>query len=430
MKLVSFSKVLLAGAVAFMMVGGTAIAHGSQSASEKQQSKYPNSVRKAPKLDLKKQDDADTINKASKAYNTGDYATAQKLLQPYVDGTATDSKYAQVVALQIMANVTFKQGDVKKAIDMLKKALALNVMPNDTYFDLQYELAQFYHADKQFQQSVDTVEKWRAGGKLETADSYGLEGIDYYQMGQYEKAIASIKKAMSMTDKPKDVWNQVLAASYAETGNSDEALASARAQLAKHPDDMTTLNNTVSLLITADKYEEAMKLLEQANSKGLFTESKSYITLAKLHLMKAQDSDNPKPEAKAAVDVIKEGIAKGVVKPGYQAYKVEGDAAYLSDDIKGALTAYEKASKDAPNGEIDLISAKLLLSERKYSAARLKARGAVKRGLKHEGEAYMVIAESERAMHNKSAAIKAMKKAEQDPTTRAKAQAWLKKASR
>jgi tetratricopeptide (TPR) repeat protein len=430
MRLASFSKILFAGAVALMMVSGSAMAHGSSKSGEKKQSKYPNATRQAPKLDLTSQEDADNINKGSKAYNKQDYATAKKVLQPYVDGKASKSKYAQVVALQIMGNIAYKEGHVDKAIQMLQKALSLKVMPNQTYFDLEYELSQFYMVNKQYQKSADIIDKWRQGGKLETADSYGVQGVDYYRLGQYDKAITAIKKAESMTDKPRETWNQVLAASYAESGNTTEAIAAAKAQLAKNPNDMTTLHNAVSLMVSAGNYDEATKLMEQAHTKGLLKKGKDFVLLAKLHLMKAQDAKDAKPEAEKAVSIIKEGIAKGVLKPGYESNKIQGDAAYFSDKINEAISFYGKAAKDAPDGKVKLQQAQLLLSQHEDSAAHKASEAAIKQGLKHEGPAYMVIAEAERSMGNKSAAISAMKKAEKDPTTQAKAKAWLKKATR
>lgn len=430
MKLVSFSKVLMAGALALTMISGTALAHGGRADSQKkQQSKYPNAARTAPKLDLRSQSDADTINKGAQAYNKGDYDQAKKLLQPFADGKGTDSKYAQVVALQILGNIAFKDGHMDQAIANLEKALSLNVMPNDTYFDMEYELAQFYQADGKFQKSLDTVDKWRKVGKRETADSYGLEGVDYYRLGQYDKAIAKIKKAQSMTDKPNSVWNQVLAASYAETGNTDQAVAAAKAQLAKHPDDMTTLHNTVSVLVGAGKYSEALDMMQQADKKGLFKEGKDYILMAKLHMMKANNADKPKPETQAALAVLDEGMKKGLVKPGYQSYRIQGDAYYLQDNIRKAIENYEKAAKTAPDGQMNLQAASLLLSQGKRTAARTHAREAIKQGLKHPGHAYMIIAEVERHYGHKSAAVAAVRKAEKDPATKAKAEAWLKKAN-
>ena len=58
-------------------------------------------------------------------------------------------------------------------------------MPNDTYFQLEYELAQFQMADEQYQAALDTLAKWRAEGKKETAESYALEGNADYRLGKY-----------------------------------------------------------------------------------------------------------------------------------------------------------------------------------------------------------------------------------------------------
>jgi tetratricopeptide (TPR) repeat protein len=429
MKLKSFSNVLMAAALALALVSGTAMAHGGRADSQKQQTKYPNATRKAPKLDLTSQSDADTINKGAQAYNNGKYDQAKTLLQPFADGKGTDSKYAQVVALQILGNIAFKSGDMDTAIANLEKALSLKVMPNDTYFDMEYELAQFYQAKGSYQKSLDTIEKWRQAGKRETADSYGLEGVDYYRLGKYNKAIAAIKKAQSMSDKPNQTWSQVLAASYAETGNTDEAVKAAKAQLAKNPDDMTTLHNAVSVLVGAGKYSEALGLMQRAHDKGLLKKGKDYILIAKLHMMKANNSDKPKPETRAALAIIKEGMDKGLIKPDYETYRIQGDAYYLSDKVSEAIGKYELAAKTAPDGQMNLQAASLLLSQGKHTAARKHARAALKQGLKHPGRAYMIIAEAERAVGNKRAAVAAMRKAEKDPTTKSKAEAWLKRAN-
>jgi hypothetical protein len=48
--------------------------------------------------------------------------------------------------------------------------------------------------------------------------------------------------------------------------------------------------------------------------------------------------------------------------------------------------------------------------------------------VKKRGVAYMLLAESERGLKNKPAAIAAMKQAAQQPETAEKAKAWLQKA--
>ena len=108
-------------------------------------------------------------------------------------------------------------------------------LPNDTYFQLEYELAQFQIADEQYQAASTPSPSGAAEGKKETAASYGLEGTAYYRLNKYPEAIAAIKKAQSMSDKQEASWNQILMASYAETGQSDQAAALAQQENAQQP---------------------------------------------------------------------------------------------------------------------------------------------------------------------------------------------------
>lgn len=429
MKLVSFSKVLLVGALALLMFAGSASAFASRG-GEQPQSKYPNATRKAPSdMQGGSERESEKLKEAAAAITGNDAAKAKEILQPLADGTQTKNKYVQSMAEQYLMVLANNTGDLKGAIEHLNKALSIGYLPNDTYFDLQFSLAKLYINDKQFQKSLDTIQDWRKNGKLETAESYGFEGLDYYNLGEYDKAITAIKKAKSMSDKSDPMWDQVLAASYAETGNADQAVAAAKAQLAKHPDDMVTLNNTVNVLISAGEYDEARDLLDKAYAKGQLTSETQYIQLANLHMAKAQGDEHPKAETDHALAILKQGEDKGIVKPGYETYRIQANAYYLNDKIAAAIAEFEKAAKTAPDGEMDLQAAKLLGSQHKYSASLSHAHTALKRGLKHPGQAYLIIGRAQQAMHNATAAKQAMHKAEQDPTTKAQARAWLKKAA-
>lgn len=437
MKLGSMSKMLAGVALALVITGsGTVLANPAPAPSKqdqknqkKQESKYPDATRKAPKLDLTKQKDADNLNKGLDAVNAGDEATAKQILQPLADGSGSKSKYVQVMALQGLANMQYNDQDLKGAIATLKKALDIGVMPNDTYFDLTYELAQFYAGNKQEQQALTTLKKWRTEGKRETADSYGLEGVLDYRLGKYKEAITAIQKAKSMTDQPKESWNQVLAASYAETGQGDQAIAMAKKQLAADPGDASTRHNLIVLLMQGNKYDEALKLMEDARSKGELKTSSSYANMAKLYLMAGQNSDSdPKPFADKANSVLEEGKSKGIVKADHEYYMLKGNASLVGGDTHAALASFKKAASMGSDGEADLRVAQLEASENNNSAARSAAKKAISKGTKHKGKAWMVIAKAERAMKNKPAAVQAMQKAAEDPETRSQAQDWLKKS--
>ncbi|HEX7340984.1 MAG TPA: tetratricopeptide repeat protein [Rhodanobacteraceae bacterium] len=391
---------------------------------------YPNALRKSPDIQPVGKRDADEINtglEAAKAHKT---AVAQKILGPYASGKATDNKYLQAIALQALANLQYDAGNLPQAIAMLQQALATNALPNDTHFQLMYELAQFYNAKGEYQKSLETLQKWRKEGRRETAESYGMEGVLDYRLKNYKGAVVAIKKAKSLSagKTHPQAWDQVLAASLAETGQGEDAIAAARQQLAANPKDATTRHNLISLLMQAHKYPEAIKAMETARSMDQL-KAEGYVNLAKLYLINGQNSaQDPKPYADKAQAVLTDGATKGVLKRDYSYYKLKGDAALLAGETHAALAAYTKAAPLGHTGEADLMRSELLAETHKYSASRNAARQALSKGTTHKGKAYMMIANADRAMHDKPAAVKAMKKAAQDPETRAEALAWLKKA--
>ncbi|EIM03131.1 tetratricopeptide repeat protein [Rhodanobacter denitrificans] len=417
---------MLAGIALLLGVASSpALARKSDDAKPKKEVLYPNATRVEPKLDLSSVKDQKNLNDGLDAVNEGDKAKAEQLLQPIIDGSK--SKYAQALALQGMASLHYNDGDTKGAIAALQRSLALGVMPNDTYFQLMYMLAQFQLADEQYQAALDTVAKWRAEGKKETADSYALEGNADYRLGKYPEAIAAITKAKSLTDKPQPTWDQILMASYAESGQDDKAAALATSQLSSNPDDPNVLNNAVAVLMQAHKYPEAIQMLEKARAAGKLGKDTQYVNLAKLYLISGQDSSDPAPNALKAQQVLEDGIGKGVLKPDAETYVLLGQSAEIGNNIDKAIGYYNKAIPLASNGEAALRAGRLLLSENKYSQAKGLVQQAIDKGVQHKGTAYMLLAESERGLKNKPAAIAAMKKAAQDPETAAKARDWLKK---
>lgn len=419
---------MLAGAALAFTFAATPVHADNGASKDKQAVQYPNATRVEPKLDLTSEKEQKALNQGLDAVNSGDKAKAEQILQPIVDGSK--SKYAQAIALQGLANVTYNAGDVKSAIPLLKRSIDIGVMPNDTYFQLKYMYTQFLVADEQYDAALKSLQEWRAEGKKETADSYGLEGNIDYRLGKYPEAIAAITKAKSMPDaKPQGSWDQILAASYAETGQGDKAADLAAAELQKNPNDPTALNNAASALIQAQKYPDAIALMEKGRAAGAFKDEKQYINLAKVYLIDGQDhTDRQEANAAKAAAVLDDGLAKGVVKPSAEVYKLQGDAAITAGKEDAALAAYQKAAPLAKDGEVTLSVARLQLQKNQYAAAEKSATDAISKGVQHKGQAYMVRAEAKRGQKNKQGAIADMKLAAQDPETSAKANAWLKTA--
>lgn len=427
MKLGRITSFLTTATLALFLVSPAVVA------KDKKEDLYPNATRQAPKLDLRSQKDAKKLNEALDAVNAGDDAKAETLLQPLADGNTSKSKYVQAMALQGLANVKYQQGNTKEAIKLMNSSLDVGVMPNDTYFQLMFGLVQFYVADEQYAPAGKLLQKWRDQGKRETAASYALEGNIDYRLQKYKEAVAAIKKAKSLnaaagkTDSPGS-WDQILAASYAEMGDTDEAVTLAKKRVAEDPTDTTSLRNAVSLLVQAKRYPEAIKLMEEARNQGAIKKDSDYINMAKLYMVIAQGSDNPGTEAAKATQVLQEGLKNGTLKPGFEAYKLQGDAAYLGDDYAKALAAYKKASPFAKDGNLDVRRGQLMAGQGNNNGAIKLIKAGIAKGVKDEGKAYLVLGATNANAKHRKAAIAAMKKAATYPSTKAKAEKWLREA--
>jgi tetratricopeptide (TPR) repeat protein len=423
MKQLRSFTLLATAALLFGLVASPVLARKHED-QPKQASEYPASTRTAPKLDLTKKQDQEQLQKGYDALNKGDTATATSELQALLDGSK--SKYAKAMALRGLALVKYNTQDYKGAIGLLQQALDNGVLPNDDYFSVLYMLAVAQQADGQYQASLDTLTKWRAEGKKETAESYAIEGNDLYRLEKYPEAIAAVKKAKSLSGKPEPQWDQILMASYAASGQDDQLVQIAQDNLAAHPDDPKAIETAIQALQQAQKYPEAIKVMEDARARGLLGSEADYVLLASLYYNQALSSVEPKPLANKAIAVIKEGMSKQIVQPNAQNYVLLGKADYVAGNIPAATQAFQKALPLATDGEPALQIANIELTSSHYAKAKTMVNQAISKGVKHMGSAYLVLAECERGLNNKTGRIAALKKAAQDPDTADHAKEMLK----
>ena len=394
-------------------------------AKQEEKSNYPNATRSAPKSDLSSSSDQKTLKQGIDALNSRDDAKAQTELQKILD--SSKSKYARGIALEGLANLKFNSGDYKAAIADYKQLLDLKSVPNDPYFDSMFNMVNAYVADEQYQAALDQLKLWRDQGKRETADSYAIEGNIHYREKKYPEAIAAIKKAQSLTDKPKDSWNSILMASYAESGQGGQAAGVLEQEMAKDPNNKKLIHNALVVYQQSNANDKALALLEREHAQGLMSDEEDYVTAAKFYASIGQNSDTPATAVKGAA-LLQEGMTKGIVKPTADNYKLIGDAYMIGQQEDHALGAYDKASPLAVNGDIDYRRAEILGAQQNWAAAKVAAQKAISRGPTHKGKAYLLLGKLNLGLGDKAAAKAAFEQAQQDPDTRRDAAAELSKA--
>jgi hypothetical protein len=426
-------KMLAGAAIALMLASTPALASDNSSSSDQQKAAplYPDATRKEPKLDLTDAKEQKQLNEGIDAVQANDNDKAKQILQPIVDNSK--SKYAQAMALQALARIDATSSNLPAGIDKLNKALANGMLPNDAYFQVEYELATFYLLNQQYQPAIDTVEKWRAEGKKETPESYALEGEAYYRLKQYPQSITAIQKAQTMAgDKADPRWNQLLMLDYSESGQTDKAAAIAKQAASTSPTDPTSFHNALSLDIQSQNFKDALTLMEQTHAAGKvpFTEN-DYVTMAKLYMNDAQSDSNQDPSADTnkAVQLLQEGMTKNIVKPSAENYTLLGDANMIGQNYSDAAAAYQKAIPSASDGESAYKAGVAYVMDQKFSQAKPLLQQAISKGVKHKGKAYMALAQANIGLKDKAGAADAVMEAEKDPETAAQAKKWLKDAN-
>jgi tetratricopeptide (TPR) repeat protein len=411
------SSVLLALAVAVASFAAVA-------KDKKEETRYPDATRHAPKSDLSSQSDQKALQSAIDAVNGGDEAKAQAEAQKVIDSSR--SKYAKGIALQVLANLKFNDQDYKGAIAAYKQLLDLNSVPNDTYFDSMYNMVQAYLVDGQYQAALDELKVWREQGRRDTADAYAVEGNAYYRLQKYPEAIAAMKKAIAMSDKPKDSWNSILMASYAESGQAGQASGFLDDQLAKDPTNKALVHNALVIYTQANQSDKAVALLDREQKQGMITTDEDYVSAAKFYASIAQNEAKPEIALQGA-QLLQQGLDKGVVKASADNYKLLGDSYLVAQKEDKALGAYAKASPLSANGDVDYMRAEILGSQTEWVQARDVLQKGIARGVTHTGKAYLLLGKLNLGAKDKAAARAAFTKAAQEAETRDEAKAQLAK---
>ena len=328
--------------------------------------------------------------------------------------------YEKSFALQAQAFAHVDKDDYASAIPLLQKSLDTNGLPNDTHYQILFQMAQMYLSEERYEESLATLDKFLTETKSSKPEHLAMKGNALYRLERFDEAAKTLEQAIAASDKPQASWSQLLMGSYFEQDKPLEAAKVAEGLLAKNPDDKSTLMNLASIYAQGDMYDQAAEVLERARARGMLNEERDYRQLYAIYL-------NSEGKEAQGIAVIKEGLDKDILKPSAELYIALGQAYYFSDQIKEAIAAYRQALPYAKDGEPALNLARVLTNEEDYAGAKSAAQEALKKGVKKPGEAWIVIGRAEFGLDNKAGLIAAYKEAAKYPETAQQASEWLRK---
>ena len=350
---------------------------------EKTEIMYPNTTRQEPEAKGAKKVQA-KLQKLIDVYNKDDFENT-RLQADEMLANPDASPYDKAVAAQVGSQAAYNLDDTPATLAYLKQAIDLNALDNNSHFQLMYMLAGVQLQEEQYTEGLATLDKYFAETKSAKPDDLALKGQGLYQAERYAEAIPALKQAIESSPEPKDNWQQLLMASYAETGQSGEAIKVAETIAAKSPNDKKAQMNLATVYLQADKFDQAAAILEKLRASGQMTDDKDY---RQLYVTYA----NMDGKEKEVIAVINDGLQKGILKQDQQAYLALAQSYYYTDQIGPAIEAWQKAAPLSKDGETYLNLAKVLWQEDRIPEAKKAAKAALDKGVKKPEEARKIIA--------------------------------------
>ena len=316
------------------------------------------------------------------AFNAKATATVLMLADELIADPETNP-YEKSVSARL-AGASQLNVDNAKAMAYLQKAIEFNGLNNNEHFEAMFLIAQLQMQEKQYAQSLATVDQFLAQTKSQTPDALALKGNALYRLKRYPEAVETLKQALAAAPKPRADWTQLLMGAYAEMGKPEEASKLAEQLGAGNPDDKQAQLNLAATYMQSGQDDKAAAILEKLRSSGQLTEEQDYRNLFAMY-------SNAGGKDKEVIAVINEGMAKGVLKPDHQVYTALAQAYWFSDQVGPAIEAFKKAAPIAPNGEAYLNLARALSNEGRTAEAREAAKQALAKGVKKPEDANRII---------------------------------------
>lgn len=413
---------LLKVAVLLLLVAAfaaPALAQRSKKQEEKAPPAYPNATREDPEPKQSRR----LANKVKKMYELSQEENAEATAAAAEEVLNSDlaTPYEKSLAAQIIAVSYIDRDDYDQAITYFDRALTENGLPNDSHFQIMYQIAQLHMQDERYDQALSYLDRFEQETKSEKPEQLAVRGNILYRLERYPEAIEALTRAVNAPGaEPQTAWYQLLMAAYADTEQYDKAGEVAETLLVKNPEDKALIRNLASIYINADLNDKAIALLEGAKAKGLLTEERDYRQLYQLYHFAEKEAQS--------IATIEEGLAKGVLPESLEVYRTLAEANYFSENIPAAVEAYKKAAAFAKDGEVHLNLARVLYEEERWAEAKQAVNEAIAKGVRRPGDAYIVLGGVELELDNRNAAIAAYREAAKYPETENNARTWLKSA--
>lgn len=344
------------------------------------------------------------------------------------------SKYAKALANQLIAQGYLIQNNLSASEPYLKRVIALNALQPRAQRSAIQQLATVYLSQEQYSQAIklykEVLEQAKTAKEAPDPVFYYHIGLAYSMEKQYQSAYQYIqeaiqkrktgplKKGEKRQSVPKDWYSNLFIVVY-RLKNFQKANDIAKMLVARWPDDSTFWNYYANTFLLMHDDRSATAVYALMNKRGLLKNKDDYMQLVSLYI-------EQKAPYKAG-SLLAKVMDKGIVPKTQGNYDLLATTWMQAKAWDKALAILGKEAALAPSGSIYLRQASIYMSKLDYSKAATAARNALQKGgLKHPGEAWMLLGQAAFRAKDTRTALNAFHKAANYGSQRKDALGWIK----
>jgi tetratricopeptide (TPR) repeat protein len=344
-------------------------------AQEEQAAKPQQETRRTPALRNKVYE---RLAEAQAAAEAKDMAGAQKVLDNMIaaGGKNELNSYELANVYNLYAFVHYSREDYPKALQAYEEVVKQPDIPLAMEINTKYTIAQLYFVQEQWKKGIDALNEWFALTENPSENSYILLAQGYYQLKDYNKALANTETAINMYKEkgkvPKEQWFNLARFLYFDKNDIDNAVAVLEELLTYYPKKQYWVQ--VSHMYGEQKKESwQLAAMETAYVQDMLDKGTEQVTMAYLYL----NGEVPYKAAKAMDKGIKNDSIEGTSKN----YEVMGNAWRQAQEVSKAIPAMEQAAAKSDSGELYARLGNVYLDGDQYK----KAIEAINKGLQRGG---------------------------------------------
>jgi tetratricopeptide (TPR) repeat protein len=314
---------------------------------------------------------AQVLNRAIEALDRRQFDDANAALAVLDDKRLSPYERSRVEQIRFSIAFEAKRFDVARA--HLGAAIDAGGLNGQEAEQARYQLAQTYLSEQRWQEGAAALEQWLASVPSPNSAAWYLLAVAYYQMGDYDRALAPAGRAVDGSDAPQEQWVNLLLAVRLQRKEFEDSARLLQRLVVLAPTKKTYWMQLSSVYGQLEDYESAVATLQIAYDAGLLTdeaEIRRYVDLLVFN-------DLPFRGARVLEDAISRQAVSSVDAAVYEKL---ANCWIAAREFERAVAPLRRAGELAATGDPFVRLAELESQREDWPSAEAASRRALEKG--------------------------------------------------